>query len=161
MEIIIRRIAKRSDYTIGRMYVDGRYVCDTLEDTDRGLTSAMSDMEIRRQKVPGKTAIPSGEYMVSLNVISPRFGNRYFYRSLCGGRLPRLVDVKGFAGVLIHCGNTAADTDGCILVGENKAVGKVVNSHREILYYVCLFECVKRKGKFYLYFALVMALIVQ
>ena len=85
MEIIIRRIAKRSDYTIGRMYVDGRYVCDTLEDTDRGLTSAMSDKEIRRQKVPGKTAIPSGEYMVSLNVISPRFGNRYFYRSLCGG----------------------------------------------------------------------------
>ena len=46
MEIIIRRIAKRSEYTIGRMYVDGRYVCDTLEDTDRGLTSAMSDMVI-------------------------------------------------------------------------------------------------------------------
>ena len=149
MEITVKRIARKAEYTIGRLYVDGRYVCDTLEDTDRGLTSDMSEMEIRRQKVPGKTAIPSGEYMVSLNVISPRFGNRYFYRSLCGGRLPRLVDVKGFAGVLIHCGNTAADTDGCILVGENKAVGKVVNSQAIFsrLWKECLGPAAKRCEK--------------
>ena len=118
MEIIIRRIAKRSEYTIGRMYVDGRYVCDTLEDTDRGLTQTMDAREIARRKVRGRTAI----------VKSPRFGSKSFYQSVCGGMLPRLVAVPGYDGVLIHCGNSAADTDGCILVGENKAVGIVLRS---------------------------------
>ena len=128
MEIIIRRIAKRSDYTIGRMYVDGRYVCDTLEDTDRGLTQTMDAREIERRKVRGRTAIPTGEYQVAMNVKSPRFGSKSFYQLVCGGMLPRLVDVPGYDGVLIHCGNSAADTDGCILVGENKAVGMVLRS---------------------------------
>lgn len=128
MEITVKRIAKRSDYTIGRMYVDGRYVCDTLEDTDRGLTQTMDSREIARRKVRGRTAIPTGEYQVAMNVKSPRFVSKSFYQSVCGGMLPRLVAVPGYDGVLIHCGNSAADTDGCILVGENKAVGIVLRS---------------------------------
>jgi hypothetical protein len=128
MEIVVKRVAKRITYTIGKLYVNGTYVCDTLEDTDRGLTSLLNDEEVRKKKVHGKTAIPSGYYQVALNLVSPRFKNKEPYKSLCNGNVPRILNVKGFDGVLIHCGNTAADTEGCILVGYNKAVGKVLNS---------------------------------
>lgn len=127
MELELKRIAKREGYTIGRLYVDGEYMCDTLEDRDRGLTCDMAEAEIQERKVKGKTAIPTGEYDVTLNIVSPRFRNSPKY-SFCGGRLPRLGGVPGYTGVLIHIGNTALDTDGCILVGENKQVGKVLNS---------------------------------
>ena len=62
MKLELKRIAKRSTYTIGRLYIDGVYFCDTLEDTDRGLTSEMSEAEIKRIKVYGQTAIPTGTY---------------------------------------------------------------------------------------------------
>lgn len=100
------------------MYVNGEYVCDTLEDTDRGLTSKMSVAQISGMKVHGETAIPTGRYLVDMKTVSPRFG----------GRPPRLCNVPAYQGVLVHCGNTANDTEGCILVGENKAVGQVLNS---------------------------------
>lgn len=127
MEIELKRIARREGYTIGRLSVDGARVCDTLEDRDRGLTSRMSVAQICGVKVKGETAIPTGRYLVDMRTVSPRFGGRAQY-AFCKGRLPRLVGVSGFDGVLIHCGNTARDTEGCVLVGENKAVGKVLNS---------------------------------
>lgn len=127
MEIELKRIAKKADYTIGRLYVDGRYVCDTLEDTDRGLMCGMKEDYMARTKVKGRTAIPRGRYKVGIDQVSPKFGKRAQY-AFCGGRLPRLEDVPCFSGVLIHCGNTAKDTEGCILTGENKAVGQVLNS---------------------------------
>lgn len=127
MEIILKRIAKKKDYTIGRLYVNGTYVCDTLEDKDRGLTASMSVAQICGVKVHGETAIPMGRYLVDMKTVSPRFGGRAQYQ-FCKGRLPRLCNIPGFSGVLIHCGNTAKDTEGCILVGENKEVGKVLNS---------------------------------
>ena len=127
MEIKVRRIARRDTYTIGKMYVDGAYVCDTLEDKDRGLTSNMSVAQICGVKIKGETAIPTGKYLVDMKTVSPRFGGRPQYL-FCKGRLPRLCNTPGYQGVLIHCGNTGKDTDGCILVGENKAVGKVLNS---------------------------------
>lgn len=107
MEILVQRTAKKDNYTIGRLSIDGKYVCDTLEDKVRepGV------------KVAGKTAIPAGRYRVIVNV-SPKFGRE----------LPRLLDVPGFEGILIHRGNTPEDTAGCILVGENRAKGKVLNS---------------------------------
>ena len=127
MEITLRRIARRDGYTIGRLLVDGAYQCDTLEDRDRGLTSKMSTAQICGVKVKGETAIPTGRYLVDMNTVSPRFGGRAQYQ-FCKGRLPRLCNTPGYQGVLIHIGNTAKDTDGCILVGENKEKGKVLNS---------------------------------
>ncbi len=117
MRLRIERVALRLTYTIGRLYVDGAYLCDTLEDTVRP----------RGEKVYARTAIPAGEYRVRMDVRSPRFGWRPQYRSY-GGRLPRLVGVPGFEGILIHPGNTAEDTAGCILVGENTQVGRLTNS---------------------------------
>lgn len=127
MEVKVKRIARRDNYTIGKMYVNGEYVCDTLEDTDRGLTSKMSVAQISGMKVHGETAIPTGRYLVDMKTVSPRFGGRAQYK-FCNGRLPRLCNTPGYQGVLIHCGNTAKDTEGCILVGLNKAVGQVLNS---------------------------------
>ena len=92
-------------YTIGKLSIDSKYFCDTLEDA------------VRPIKIYGKTAIPFGAYKIILNE-SPRFGRV----------LPRLLNVPKFDGVLIHRGNTAEDTAGCILVGENKVKGKVINS---------------------------------
>ena len=121
-------MAKRNDYTIGKLYCNGAYLCDTLEDKDRGLTSEMSDSEILKLKVKGKTCIPSGIYIIDLNTVSPRMSKSTFYMGVCGGKVPRLLGVKGYSGVLIHAGNGPEDTEGCILVGKNKAVGKVLDS---------------------------------
>ena len=128
MELLLKRIAKNITYTIGKLYIDGTYFCDTLEDTDRGLTSKMTINEITKVKIPHITAIPTGTYSVSLDVVSPKFSSQSFYKNLCGGKVPRLLNVPGYNGVLIHAGNQAADTDGCILVGQNKVVGQVINS---------------------------------
>lgn len=117
MNILVKRIARKSTYTIGKMYLDGVYFCDTLEDTDRGLSQHGSLDEIKKKKVMGSTAIPTGRYNVIVNN-SPRFKRE----------LPRLLNVPGFDGILIHRGNTNKDTSGCILVGENRVVGKVINS---------------------------------
>ena len=127
MEILVKRIAKKSKYTIGKMYIDGQYICDTLEDADRGLNQNMSLKEINNKKVYGETAIPTGTYKVDMNTVSPKFKSRTWAKPY-GGKLPRLVLVPGYDGVLIHPGNKAEDTLGCILVGENKAVGQVLNS---------------------------------
>ena len=128
MMITLRRIARKGTYTIGKLYVGGVYICDTLEDTDRGLSSYMAVDDILKRKVKGSTCIPTGLYIITLDVESGRFKGDPFYAELCNGKLPRLLNVKGFEGVLIHSGNTSKDTEGCILVGENKEVGKVVNS---------------------------------
>ena len=114
--LLLKRIARKAGYTIGKLYIDGTYFCDTLEDTDR-LDKGMTAEELASKKIPGQTAIPEGTYKVIVNV-SPKFKRL----------LPRLVNVPGYEGVLIHRGNTPADTAGCILVGENKQVGKVLNS---------------------------------
>lgn len=127
MELRLRRIARRETYTIGKLYIDGEYFCDTLEDTDRGLRQDMSLPVIRAKKRNGVTAIPTGRYKVTLKVQSPRFSKKAMY-DFCKGYLPRLINVLGFEGVLIHVGNTAKDTEGCILVGRNTKVGKVLES---------------------------------
>ena len=127
LNIRIDRIAKKSTYTIGKLYLNGVYFCDTLEDTDRGLYQGMPLQKIKDLKIKGATAIPKGKYKVTMNVVSPRFSKRATYQ-FCQGKLPRLLNVDGYEGVLIHIGNTAKDTEGCILVGQNKVVGQVINS---------------------------------
>lgn len=130
MEILLKRIYKGPEYTIGNLYVDNKYICDTIEDTDRGLTDSMTLSEINKLKVKGKTAIPTGTYDVTLKVTSPKYSNynKYPWAREINGKLPRLLNVKGFEGILIHVGNLASDTDGCILVGENKVKGQVLYS---------------------------------
>ncbi|MCR5326266.1 MAG: DUF5675 family protein [Bacteroidales bacterium] len=125
----LKRIARKATYTIGKLYIDGCYVCDTLEPIDRGLTQKMSLAEILRKKVPGKTAIPTGLYRLDFNTVSPKFKDRSWAKPY-GGRVPRILGIPGFDGVLFHPGTTAADTSACPLVGENKAVGKVLNSQK-------------------------------
>ena len=127
LELSLRRVARRQGYTIGRLTAGGETLCDTLEDADRALASTMPPEKIAAVKVRGATAIPTGRYRVTLDVVSPRFKARSWARPY-GGRVPRLLAVPGFEGVLIHPGNTAADTDGCILVGRNTAVGRVTDS---------------------------------
>ena len=127
MKLKLDRFYKGPNYTIGRLYIDGEYFCDTLEDVDRGLLQSMSLEEINCLKVYGETAIPRGTYKITLDVQSPKYKNRNQYK-FCKGYLPRLLDVIGYDGILIHIGNYPKDTLGCILVGENKVKGQVINS---------------------------------
>ena len=129
MELTLKRIALRSEYTIGKLYVDGEYVCDTIEDTVRDLDKdgKFANGEV---KIPGKTAIPYGRYEITMKVKSPKYSNfsKYSWAKKYDGYLPRLLNVSNFEGVLLHPGNTSSESDGCILTGENKVVGKVINS---------------------------------
>lgn len=127
MKLLLNRHYKGTEYTIGKLYIDGEYFCDTCEDVDRGLTQDMSLEEVLKIKVKHQTAIPTGTYKVTLSVQSPKYSQRKQY-NFCKGYLPRLIDVVGFDGVLIHIGNNASDSSGCILVGENKVKGQVINS---------------------------------
>lgn len=130
MKILVKRVAKKEKYTIGKMYVDDVYVCDTIEDKDRDLTQNTPLNDIKKKKVYGQTAIPSGTYNVTLDVVSTKFVQKPYFKELCGGKLPRLMNVPGFDGVLIHTGNDEDDSYGCIIVGYNKVKGKVVESRK-------------------------------
>lgn len=128
MRLKLVRSALKDKYTIGHLYVNGAYVCDTLEDKVRDLNKN-GRFDNGEYKVSGQTAIPYGTYKVRMDVVSPRFGQKAFYKENAnGGRLPRLVNVPSFEGILIHVGNKPEDTEGCILVGENKVKGQVINS---------------------------------
>ena len=128
MELMLMRIAKQANYTIGRLSVKletpemkcingqlvtetQRYLCDTLEPKRRNLK--------KEKKIPGRTAIPEGRYRVLITKS---------YRFQCW--LPLLLDVPGFSGIRIHAGNTVKDTTGCIIVGRNKLVGQVLESRK-------------------------------
>lgn len=128
MKLILERKWKKSDYTIGILSIDNKKFCEVIEDKDRGLKDSMTTEQIKLIKKPNMTAIPTGTYDVTLDVFSSKFGNIPFYKKVCNGKLPRLLNVKGFEGILIHCGNTQLDTSGCLIVGENKVKGKVINS---------------------------------
>lgn len=130
MELKIDRKWKKSSYCIGNLYVDGQMFCNTAEDTDRGLDSSMTESEIAKIKIKDHTAIPTGTYEIDMDTVSPRFGSQSFYKTYAnGGKVPRLKDVKGFSGILIHTGNSPdPDSSGCVLIGENTQVGKVLNS---------------------------------
>ena len=128
MKLKVERLWKKPGYTVGRLYVDGKFFCNTLEDTVRDLN--------RERKVPGKTAIPYGEYKVVFNW-SPKFGRN----------LPRLLNVPAFEGILIHPGNTADDSSGCILVGKNTKVGRLTESRYTSDRLNVLVEDAQRKGE--------------
>lgn len=128
MKLRVERLWKKPAYTVGRLFVDGKLFCNTLEDTVRDLSN--------EKKIYGKTAIPYGEYKVVYNW-SPKFGRN----------LPRLLNVPAFEGILIHPGNTADDSAGCILVGRNTEVGRLTESRYTSDKLNVLIEDAQRRGE--------------
>jgi len=173
-ELTLIRTFRGADYTIGHIYMpdemekqesERRYYCDTIEDIDRGLNDQMTEAEIARIKVKHETAIPVGRYRVLMDTISPAYAKKANWVQFNGACMPRLrqaedptLEVPGFSGVLIHTGNTALDSSGCLLVGQNKLRGKLINSTATFkdLYAILLrhhkageeiYITVKRKGE--------------
>ena len=143
MEILVERKWKKDNYTIGNLYINGKWFSNTLEDKDRGLKDSMSLTEIKTLKKPRITAIPTGTYEITLNVISPKFSKYPFYNSINGGRVPRLLNVKGFDGILIHVmdGPKGANlSEGCIGVGRNLIKGGLLQGKE---YYKKLYDILK------------------
>lgn len=130
MKIKVERRWPKVTYTIGRLYIDGIFYCNTLEDRDRGLMQTDPLSDILKRKIAGETAIPKGTYEVAMNVTSPKYAGVAWYYNFCRGKMPRLKAVPGFDGILIHPGgsNGPLDTRGCILVGRNTKVGKLTES---------------------------------
>lgn len=130
MKLTVKRTALISSYTLGELYIDGQFFCSTLEDKDRGLTQNMSVEQIKSMKVPGETAIPKGTYKVTLDVVSPKFSKYPFYMKVCEGKLPRLINVKGYEGVLIHVADGIkrdALLQGCIGIGNLSSEEYLIN----------------------------------
>ena len=147
MKITLKRIFTNSTYTIGHLYVDGTWVCNVLEDADRGLKDTMTLEQVKAKKIKAKTAIPTGNYKVTVNVVSPKFSKKDYYKKVCSGRVPRILGIKGFDGVLIHVGNTERDTEGCLLVGYNKVKGKVINSKEAFEKLYKMLDSANRRGE--------------
>ena len=128
MKLKLVRKWKKEGYTIGQLYVDGVFFSNTIEDKDRGLNQNMTKEKILFMKKPGITAIPTGTYEIALNVQSPKYKKSKTMMQFCQAYMPRLLNVPGYDGVLIHPGNSASDTEGCIIPGKNDKVGWVSNS---------------------------------
>ncbi len=107
MELLLTRDIKTIDFTLGTLYIDGTEFCKTVEDMER----------MEGEKVFGKTAIPKGEYKVIIN------HSNHFNKSL-----PLLLDVPNFEGIRIHSGNSAADSEGCIILGMTRTINGVAMS---------------------------------
>ena len=119
MEAKLERAWRLETYTVGRVFVDGERFSESMEDRDRGLTQDMPLEEIKKRKVYGETAIPTGTYTVKMTY-SPKYKRN----------MPEVLGVPGFSGIRIHSGNTAKDSLGCILLGRNTKVGMVTESRK-------------------------------
>ena len=136
MELRLERKYRSNNYCIDKLYINGKYFSDALEDPDRGLTDSMNLEEIKRIKVKGDTCIPYGTYNVTITY-SPRFKKN----------LPLINNVKGFDGIRIHSGNTPQDTEGCLLLGFNKVKGRVVDSKVTVNKFIDIVQEALNKGE--------------
>lgn len=133
MELTLQRFQRTDNSTISKLFIENDFECYCIEDTDRGLTQDMTPLEISALKIHGKTAIPYGRYQIGIT-----FSNRF------KKPLPLIMNVTGFEGIRIHPGNTAADTEGCLLPGITYDTDRV-NSSREAFYE--LFEKLDKANK--------------
>ena len=136
MELRLERKYRSNNYCIDKLYINGKYFSDALEDPDRGLTDSMSLEEIKKIKIKGNTCIPYGTYNVTITY-SPRFKKN----------LPLINNVKGFDGIRIHSGNTPQDTEGCLLLGLNKVKGRVVDSKVTVNKFIDIVQKALNKGE--------------
>ena len=136
MELKLERKYRSNNYCIDKLYINGKYFSDALEDPDRGLTDTMSLEEIQKVKIKGNTCIPYGTYNVTITY-SPRFKKN----------LPLINNVKGFDGIRIHSGNTPQDTEGCLLLGLNKVKGRVVDSKVTVNKFIDIVQEALNKGE--------------
>ena len=135
MELLLERKYLKSDYTIGRLYIDGNFYCNTLEDPVRDINKN-GTFDCGELKISGHTAIPYGEYEVKVTY-SPKFKRN----------MPLLLNVPNFEGIRIHKGNTNKDTSGCILPGENTKRGMVLNSTKYEHELTSLIEKANKRGE--------------
>ena len=136
MELKLERKYRKNNYCIDKLYINGKYFSDALEDPDRGLTGTMSHEEIKKIKIKGNTCIPYGIYNITITY-SPRFKKN----------LPLLNNVKGFDGIRIHSGNKPQDTEGCLLPGFNKVKGQVIDSRVTTDKLIAQIQYVLNKGE--------------
>lgn len=140
MKLYLKRKPTNATTTLGELTIDGEHFAYTCEDTDRGLLQTEPLTDIAKKKVHGKTAIPKGTYEVAMT-----WSNKY------GKIMPQLLDVPGYQGIRIHSGNTAADTEGCILVGETIVNENMIGNSRKVfaqLFGLLTEAC--QKGKVYI-----------
>lgn len=136
MKLILKRVALRDTYTIGKLYIDTHYFCDTCEDRVRDINKDGDLNDAGEGKVYGKTAIPYGTYKITMKVQSPKFSKYQFYRDVCNGYLPRLLNVPHFDGILLHVADGYRGADllsGCIGVGDNKIKGGLLNGKQTFI----------------------------
>lgn len=119
MKVLLDRKWKKQTYTIGRVYIDGVFFSNSMEDKDRGLSQDMSLLDILALKQKSLTAIPTGTYTVMMTY-SPKYQRM----------MPQVMDVPGFDGIRFHSFNTAEDSDGCIGLGMNDKPGWISNSRK-------------------------------
>lgn len=136
MQIEVIRKHLKAEYTIGQMFIDGKFFCNTLEDTDRKLDQTMPLEVIKAVKVYGQTAIPTGTYKVTL-----------YYWAKYKQWYPLLHNVPAYTGILMHGGQTHKDTLGCILLGENKIKGGLVNCSHYVRLLVKLIQEAADRGE--------------
>lgn len=136
MKLQLKRRFFADTYTISTLSINGLRFCDVVEDKNRDANKDGDLNDTGETKVYAETAIPFGTYEVVLT-LSPKFKRR----------LPRLLNVPGFDGILIHRGNTAKDSAGCLIVGENKIKGGVINSTKYELELVELIDAAIKKGE--------------
>lgn len=149
MELLLERKWLKDKYTIGNLSVDGVFFCNTIEDTVRDINKN-GTFDCGEFKIKGHTAIPYGEYEITLDVVSPKFSKYQFYKDICGGRLPRLLNVPAFEGILIHCADGPEGhklVEGCLGVGFNTIKGGLTKGKETFKKLYNLLNDAKIKGE--------------
>lgn len=130
MKLLLKRFYKGSEYSVGHLYHEDNgqmiYLCDTMEDKDRGLKKSWPLKQIMDVKVKGETAIPLGTYEI-IPSVSPKFRYRVWGKKY-NGIVPEVKNVPGFSGIRIHPANKATELLGCVAPGKNTIKGQVTQS---------------------------------